>query len=383
MSRRLLWGSAALALCLGLFASWFVTTFERVSVPRREAPQAGARQNRYLALERFLSRVGRPVTRTTDADILHRLPTNGAVILDRGRAYHLTGARQDALMQWVDRGGYLILVPETADTPDALADLFDLVWTDTLRKSEDDSEPPIQLDVEAPGLEQLPVNIPGARPLAVAFEEGLTPTGKAPEWTATDPTHGAHVLHFAYGQGSVTVVAHLDTLVSNDRIGDDDHAELVSTLLERYQPGGAVVLLTRLDIPSLGQWLLARAPLVLASVTTLLALWLWCVVPRFGSTVPEPAQERREIQEHLLAVGRFVRARGGGDTWLTVVRATIHGRLARRHPYDQPGGDTMSALAVHTGIPAPDLTHAMTGDGSRADRFVVMMRALQRMERSL
>jgi hypothetical protein len=385
MSRRALWILGGMVLSLGLVGSWFLNTFERVPVPRRDAPQAEARQNPYLALERFLSRMGRSVARTTEADILHRLPAPGTLILDRGRAYHLTDLRQEALMRWVSGGGFLILVPETPNTPDPVADLFDLVWTSSLRGSEDGDDPLAEPQpTQPPRPSQRAVVVPGAsRPLTVAFQDGLTALGEAPVWAATDPNHGAHVLHFAYGRGSVTVVAHLDALVSNDRIADYDHAELVSTLLERYQPTGAIVLLTRLGIPSLGEWLVAQAPLALWSAALLLIVWLWNVVPRFGPVVPEPSPDRRELREHLLAVGRFVRKQGGGQAWLTIVRSAVEGALVRRHPSYRPGVDNPVMLAARTGIPAADLIQAFTGDGTRADGLVTTMRALQRVERSL
>ena len=385
MSRRLMWGVTGVVVCLGLVVSWFFNTFERVSVPRRDAPQAEARENPYLALERFLARMGRPVTRTTEADILHRLPAPGALILDRGRAYHLTGTRQEALMEWVNSGGYLMLVPEAPGTPDPVVDMFDLVWTDALLESESEDEAPGDPQVKRPPKpSRRPVVVPGtARPLTVAFQDGLTAVGEDPEWAATDPNYGAHVLHFVHGEGAVTVIAHLDALVSNDGIADYDHAELVSSLLERYQPNGAVVLLTRLGIPTLGQWLVARAPLALASGALLLAIWLWNVVPRFGVVIPEPSPDRRDLHEHLLAVGRFVRKRGGGDVWLTIVRSAVKGALVRRHPSYGLGDDDLAVRAAHTGIPLADLSQAFTGDGRRTDRLVVTMRALQRVERSL
>jgi hypothetical protein len=386
MSRRLLWSVASLAVCLGLATAWFSSTFERVSVSRRDAPQAEARQNPYLALERFFATIGRPITRTTGADLLHRLPVPGVLILDRGRAYHLTGARQTDLLRWVDAGGYLILVPEVGDAPDPLADAFGLAWTDSLREpatGAGERQPPRPRLPPRPA--ELAVSVPGsARPLVVAFREGLTAVGQAPVWAAEDPNYGALVLHFSRGQGRVTVVAHLDALVSNVNIGDRDHAELVSTLVERYQPSGTLVLLTPQGTPTLGEWLMAHAPLLLASLAALLGVWLWNVVPRFGSIVPEPAPERRELHEHLLAVGRFVRKRGGDAAWLPVVRSAVEGALVRRHPsYRLGSGETPDTLAMRTGIPAADLILAFTGDGARADRFVATMRALQRVERSL
>ena len=385
MNRQLMWSVTGAALCLGLVTWWFLNTFERVPVSRRDAPQAEARENPYLALERFLARMGTPVIRTTEADILHRLPAPGTLILDRGRAYHLTASRQAALMEWVDNGGYLMLVPETPGTPDPVVDMFDLVWTDSLLQSESEDEAPGDAQAKRPPKpSQRPVVVPGAaRPLAVEFLDGLTPVGDDPEWAAADSNYGAHVLHFAHGEGAVTVIARLDALVSNSGIADYDHAELVWSLLERYQPNGAVVLLTRLGIPTLGEWLVARAPLTLASGAVLLAIWLWYVVPRFGIVVPEPSPDRRDLHEHLLAVGRFVRKRGGGDVWLTIVRSAVKGALVRRHPSYGPGDDDLAVRAAHTGIPLADLTQAFNGDGKRTDPLVITMRALQRVERSL
>jgi hypothetical protein len=380
MKRRLLWSSAGATICLVLFTAWFLNTFERVSVPRRQAPQAEARENRYLALERFLGRLGRPVDRTSDADVVHRLPSAGALILDRGRAYHLTDVRQEALMRWVDGGGYLILVPELGDAPDPLIDLFDLVWTE----SESQEDGAVVSSPTPRGPERLSVTIPGTtRPLWVAFESGLTPTGQAPDWMATDATRGAAVLHFGYGRGSVSIIAHLDELISNDAIADNDHAELVSTLLQRYQPRGGVFLLTRLDIPSLGEWLQSKAPLLLVSVAALLLTWLWSVVPRFGVARPEPPQERRELHEHLLAVGRYVQQQGGRAAWLAVVRSAVEGAVARRHPSYRGRSEDLAVLAARAGMSDTEVQQAVAGDGTTSDRFVVTMRALQRVERSL
>jgi hypothetical protein len=386
VSRRVAWSIAGLVMFVGLAVGWFLSAFERVPVHRREAAQAEAVQNPYLALERVLVRMGRPLARTTDADLLHRLPEPGALILDRGRAYHLTGARLQALWEWVDRGGYLLLVPEVQGAPDPVTDVFELAWTDSLEDDGDDDvaglpTPRPEVTQELPQLAVVVPDVP--QPLMVEFHEGLTVLGREPEWTAAHPDRGAQLLHFTYGEGAVSVVAHLDELISNDRIGNLDHAELVWTLLERYQPRGAVVLLSRLYVPTLGQWLLTHAPLVLLSVTVLLGVWLWAVVPRFGAVAPDPAPDRRELREHLLAVGRFVREQGGGDVWLSVVRSALSGAIGRRLPGWRPGRGDVESLAAHTGIPPADLTHAFSGDGDRADRLVVTMRALQRVERSL
>jgi hypothetical protein len=66
-------------------------------------------------------------------------------------------------MEWVDNGGYLMLVPETPGTPDPVVDMFDLVWTDSLLQSESENEAPGDAQAKRPPKpSQQPVVVPGA-----------------------------------------------------------------------------------------------------------------------------------------------------------------------------------------------------------------------------
>ena len=47
-------------LLLGLAAGWFYTHFEQVTVKTHAPPEAEARRNPYLALERFFARMDAP-----------------------------------------------------------------------------------------------------------------------------------------------------------------------------------------------------------------------------------------------------------------------------------------------------------------------------------
>ena len=64
----------------------------------------------------------------------------------------------------------------------------------------------------------------------------------------------------------------------------------------------------------------------------LIALWLWRIIPRFGGTCPSPIDERRDLTQHLSAIGRSVWREGGATHWLTVVRHALNKRLSLRYP---------------------------------------------------
>jgi hypothetical protein len=376
MTRATIWGSVAALAIAAAGLLWFLATFEPVAVRRREAPQAQARRDPYLALDRFLARMGRPLRRAEQAETLERLDGPGVLVLDRRRASHLTPARMQRVWMWVAGGGYLIVVPERADEPDPIIGVLGL------DRAERDGAAP---SADGPSASSREVLMPGApRPLAVAAFPGFTPGFIVPVWSGGRSTDGrTQVLHFERGQGAVTVVDGLDVMTSNAFIADMDHAELVWRLIERYQPAGPVTLLTRLETTTLFGWLAdhARAGLLAGGVALL--LWLWHIGPRFGSVLPAPAADRRQLHEHLRAVGRFVWKQGGSGAWLPVIRGAVMDRLAKRWPALPGGGDGSRILAEHTGLAASEIDLALRVAPHDSDQFVRAARALQQLERRL
>lgn len=376
MTRVTIWGSVAALAAAAAGLMWFVATFEPMAVRRREAPQAAARRDSYLALGRFLMRMGRPLQRSEDAQTLDRLDARGVLVLDRGRASHLTPARLQRVWTWVAGGGYLIVAPEPADEPDPLLGALGLerAERDSAASAEDGPTPPSR-----------EVRLPGApRPLAVAPFAGFTPGRIAPAWSAGATTDGrVQVLHYDRGQGSVTVVDGLDVVMSNASIGDHDHAELVWRLIDRYQPSGPVTLLTGLETVTLFGWLAVHARAALAAGGVALLLWLWQIVPRFGGVLPPPAADRRQLHEHLSAVGRLVWKQGGPAAWIPVMRGAVADRIANRWPAAPGGDDDHGILAAHTGLTPSEIDLALRGEPRDSEQFIKTARALQQLERRL
>lgn len=411
MRRALILAFVALLL-IGLGAVWFHTQYEEVSVKRRTEPLAEARRNRYLALERFFARMGRPLELRSDARFLDTLPAGGVLILDSGRRTHLTPERQTHLLAWVEQGGYLIVAPDFPGR-DALMEKFDVsrhIKNNPSYDQEEEQEENNEAGKETENAAgetivkppekgcaasckvkdyRVQVLIPGAKQplLADSLARSLQSGKIQPAWQAGRSEGGAQYLHFTQGKGHVTVVAGLAAQFGNRSIGKEDHAEIIWTLVQTYQPhrAGAIYLMTQLKIPTLWQWLAKYARHALFSGLALLLLWLWRIVPRFGPLVPEPEPERRQLREHLTAIGRYVWRAGGRQHWLTVGRASFHAQLSLRHPAlaSLPPTEQAAALAHLTRRPLKLITQALYGSAETVSSFTSAMRTLRNLEHSL
>ena len=113
MTRKIVWSLVAVAVLATLAGLWFLQNFEQVPVTTREGPQKEALRNPYLALERLFSELGRPIERVQSPRLLDALPATGVLILDSNRRRNVDPARAERLLEWVNRGGYLITVPES------------------------------------------------------------------------------------------------------------------------------------------------------------------------------------------------------------------------------------------------------------------------------
>jgi hypothetical protein len=174
--------------------------------------------------------------------------------------------------------------------------------------------------------------------------------------------------------------------LDNRQINQLDHAELIWALLQRYQPQGELRLAARMTVPTLWQWLVESAWMALISAALLIALWLWRIIPRFGGTIATPISERRDLVQHLVAIGRSVWREGGITHWLNVVRQAVHKRLSLRHPYlyRQDASEQRIALAKIAGCKTKDIQTALTsGQALAPDDFTVAMQTLQRLDQRL
>lgn len=396
--------AVSLLIVLVAGVAWVVSGLERVTVRRREAPRAEAFRDPYLALERFLTRLDRPSVRTADAEYLRMLPEPGVLLLDRGRQQHLNPAREAALWAWVERGGYMLVVPELSGESDRVVERLGLKRSFRLDHPPDAVDPTQESEAGPDGADEpaeakadrtrssrrawpdVPTTVaavlPGhPRPLTVLASAGFE-TASQPDWVARN-RDGVQIAHFSRGRGAVTVIDGLGQLASNWSIGDHDHAELLWALLQRYGSEGPVAILSKLQVMTLWTWLVTTGFSATVAGVLAVALWLWHLGPRFGAVVPRAAPDRRQLREHLRAVGRFVWNTAGPRAWLAVIRGAVEGRLDRQGLGREPTPQYLVHLSARAGVSIDELARALGGDVREAGQFVAVTRVLQRLDRSL
>ncbi|BBA35888.1 uncharacterized protein sS8_3956 [Methylocaldum marinum] len=405
----MLWSLTGILVLAGLVAAWFFSNFDYLPETTWEKPGKEALRNPYLAFERLLERLGRPVVRVSDAPALDQLAPGGVLLLDNSRRIHVNARRTEALFDWVARGGYLIVAAEPRRIDDPVLKHLGIEWYQPPKAvtgenddaGQDDGEPEHDetdaCESSNPpcehGTDVIPVHLPArGQPLSLRRSSrwnlwGLAPTSPAPVWKAGGVDSASAVLHYDYGAGSITVFDDF-AFLGNRQIGEYDHAELIWTLIRHYQPRGEVRLATRLEVPTLWEWLAESAWMALISGALLLAAWLWNIVPRFGGTLVSPSPVRRSLVEHLAAVGRAVWHLGenGRAHWENVMRQELRRHVLQRHPHlaDVSEPELARILSAASGIPENRVAAVLAAPENPSPRhFVDCAHTAQQLEQRL
>jgi hypothetical protein len=139
---------------------------------------------------------------------------------------------------------------------------------------------------------------------------------------------GAHLLQFDIGQGKVTVLSDL-VIFTNDQIGEHDHALFLARLANDLPH---VWLLYSSDMPSLIQLLWRHATALMISLCTLFVLLMWSLTQRSGPLLENRHEIRRNLMEHLTAVGHYLwRTDKAAETFKNA-QAALEQSWLRRHP---------------------------------------------------
>ena len=413
-SRRASW--VALAASSAALVALFFLSCEKRSIEIPRGYRGEAARNPYLAAQRMLERLGTPVRSHADLSGLSALPPPDATLIVPTSRRALGKARAEELLEWVERGGHLVVVSwqlfdDAKRDPDLILDPIGVrQFLNEARDEKPESEPAPQPPEPAPA-EPAPlvtrtsaVDDEGEPPgpeiaraifpdrdtaLEVEFDPDfrfeLAPESTAAEVFEIADANGAHLVTLRKGRGLVTALTD-DYFLTQPLIADWDHAELVYRLAHFEGRAGPVWIVYRDEYPSALTLVLRHAWMVVVSGVVLLALWLWSASRRFGPLAPDPASERRELMEHVRASGRFQWRRGAAKALLAATREALFDRVRERHPTlaTAAPAEQAESLAELSGLSRAGVQRVLLfRTDTEAGRFAQNVATLEKIRRSL
>jgi hypothetical protein len=300
---------------------WFNNNYELKDTEKYTGFRGEAKTNHLFAARVFLKRMGIPAEKK---DGLFKLPSTNSVILIDTERTTLPQRTLDELMQWVKKGGHLIIrarTPNFKNTDEDDESNHHEDKTDKNKQNEVKLLTNFQPDLfeKALGIslfssmiledEDLPVKVQlpeckQALNLNLDFFYPLKSSNKADYQQAYKKKIFWHEQRIENGR--ISLLANLDFL-ANSAIDEADHAELLWYLVHRqYEQPQTVWLIHQDDMPPLWQLLWKHAWPFIICMLILIPLSIWAYSPRFGPLQPTPPPHRRRILEHIEASGLFM-----------------------------------------------------------------------------
>jgi hypothetical protein len=351
VNARLLVPVALLALVV-LGIAWFVDNFEQVPGTESVGASGEARLRPFLAAERFATRMGMPAKELRLLPELNELGAGGVLLLP-ARRQALAPEQRSQVLAWVTRGGHAIVEAERPPLADPLLDGLNI-------KRLEDKDLPSVVAAELPG---------GTRPLNVSFNANIRlDAGRRKTLARVPQTGPLRLVSFQYGKGVLTVATRLD-FARNDRIGEQDHAELLWELA-KLTPATWLEVVSLMERLSLWRFLREHALPALLAGSLLLALWLWRIAPRFGPVPPDAPPARRRLLDHLRASGRYLWTEGLSGALAAAARDAALRRLGRAQPDFAVASPTEKAarLAALADVPLEDAQRFIAPGAAHSSR---------------
>jgi uncharacterized protein DUF4350 len=403
---------AGLALMLGAVGLFFATC-EPYDTEYHTGYSGEAARNHYLAAEKLLDRMGMTSQSFADVGVLAQLPDEGATLVIPTERRALDPETSQRLLDWAERGGHLVVVSwslwdDPKRTPDPILDAVgvhqfqntDDDQTDVAKPTADDDsgdfddpdsgdsrdpgdsddDEPVYAEAEFPDRDE---------PLEVRFDPSfrldVDPPTEASILLEIGDDNGSHWLTLRHGKGLVTALSD-DYFMTQPQIGDLDHAELVYRMSRLGGHRGPVWFVFGDARPSALALVWRYGWMVATSAVALLALWLWGASRRFGPLADDTVTPRRELMEHVRAVGRLEWRAGAGRDLLAAARDALFLRMRERHPgFDLlDPAEQARALETLSGVPRSRVADALSySPETDSGRFAAKVAILEKLRRSL
>jgi len=302
MSRQTLVSLVLAVVIIGAAIWWFFANFEYRVAERDRGYDAEARQNQYLAAERFLEKFGMQIKSIPTMLDVKSLPPSRDVLFIPTARYDVSRQRVQELMAWVKQGGQLITRarPLSVSRPSPDDPLFYALGVTTQVKKEHDRKKLHNLSV-------INVHVNSAvEDKKVEFDMNvwMTDTKKHELNWRVKGKNGSQVLEYHLGAGYVTLLSDLHFL-DNRYIAKNDHAAFLYTLVHIDNSDRKIWIVRHDDLPSLLSIMWEKSAASLVALFVFIAFWLWYTTRRFGPLLTRETGKRRSLREHITSTGYY------------------------------------------------------------------------------
>lgn len=400
--RRGLWIALSSIVLAGSLGIWLYTT-EWVELRENSGYGAEAMLNPFLAARLFLQRLDVDVESSPGLELLDHLPPTSNTLLVASSWRTLSQRRVDALIQWVTRGGHLIMPgmapwnARRATTGDPLLDFLqvqvqerpafsdELTPSDEKQHAREELMEMAQTSIDANALcgpveDLAQIRFAGEDdPLVALFTStrSLIDAGHNASAAASN-RYGTQLLQFEIGDGLVTVLTTL-RLWRNRIIACHDHAHMLRLLVGTSKK---IWWLYDTQLPALPVLVWRNAAFVVLGALLFIVLLAWRSGVRLGPAVMHAEGSRRQLMEHIEGVARFYWQHRSGDELLDELREEImHLHRART---EHGSGDTFANLAAIADVAEEDVRWAFSVETEHRDAtFHRAVTILQTLRKSL
>ena len=365
--KRWLIALGVLALLVGLGYVARETFFEKTSVEVDRGYSGEAAYNPFFALRQLVVGLGAEA-RTVSG--LNQLPPSGYVLVLAMDDRPLVSREVDRLLDWVEQGGHLIVParPKSISQPFLEHSGVQLFGKD--QADEDDHLSESNFRTERLSWPKLYVSEDSEE--IIVRSDGETDAS----WALTS----------VHGEGLVTVPVSLRVL-ENDHLASAQHADLGWWLVsdqEGTAPEGVWIAFRQAPV-SVWTLLAERARPVVLALALLCAAALALFARPFGPRLEPPPRNRRHLDEHLKATGRFLWDREVEHALLRAVQGEAERHLVRG---GQPTARQIAVLVQQTaathGLDAKDVQRALQLPSTRdPQQFTDTIHVLEQLRRKL
>jgi len=375
VTRRLLLFYLAIIAALLAVVAFVFTQTEWVEIEVPHSARGEARTNPRYAVQQLLKELGGNVQQHIH---LQTMPPHHARLLLDHNNWNMFGDRTEALRQWIDAGGHLVI-------GNWLVDVGAMDWLFADAEDDDDDEETDDVASQKSACETLTEaeDAPAYygnrrsfqrcknRPRSIIYV-----TEDKPLWRVDGP-EGIEMLRISYGSGSVTILAD-EHLLANHSILEGDHALLAAAAFQA-EPGAIYWFVTDESRSPLllSLWRRLWPAIILAFVA--LALFIWRSAVRFGPVLLPPSVHRRSMREQVRGTGRFLYEHDRQALYTAQRRALDE--AAGQH---LPGWATLdtnaraTALAQATGLPQQEWVNALQPQSTPSIYFFSLLERARR-----